>query len=186
MILFALTRLKTVFWTLFYRSVGRSGFAQMGSRCYFEGWIDMPRHGGRIMLGDGVRIGPLTELSVLEGAELFIGDDSFVGRGVLINVARAVTVGKGVLIAEYCAIHDNDHVFAAPESAIADQGWTARPVSVGDDVWIGGHSMLVSGARVPDGCVIGAMSLVTRSTQIEPYAIVVGSPGRPIGSRQQS
>lgn len=183
MILFLLTRLKTAFWTAFYRGVGRLAFEQMGKGCHFEGWIDIPQRNGKIILADGVRIGPMTELSVLKDAELIIGANSFIGRGVLISAHRSIKIGRNVLVAEYGAIHDNDHVFSDPSIPIVRQGTRAQPVTIENDVWIGGHAMVLSGSHIPAGCVVGAKSLVTRKSEIEPRDIIIGSPARCIGSR---
>ncbi|MFC4357723.1 CatB-related O-acetyltransferase [Halobium salinum] len=48
------------------------------------------------------------------------------------------------------------------------------PITVGNDVWIGTNAVLLPGVSVGSGAVIGAGSIVTRD--VEPYAIVAGSP----------
>lgn len=54
-------------------------------------------------------------------------------------------------------------------------------VEVGNDVWIGDRVTILGGVRIGDGSVIGAGSVVTKD--IEPYAVVAGSPARMIGKR---
>jgi serine acetyltransferase len=58
---------------------------------------------------------------------------------------------------------------------------TKGPVEIGNDVWIGDRTILVSGAKIRDGCVIGAGSVVTK--EIPPYTIAAGSPARIIRPR---
>lgn len=181
--MFLVHRLQVFLWTAFYRTVGPLVFTKMGRGCIFEGWIDFPQRGGRILLGDGVRICRMVELSVTCGAELRIGNGVFIGRGMLINAQELVEIGHHSQVAEYSAIHDNDHAFSDAKTLIRDQGMVSKPVLVGADVWVGAQSMLVAGATVPDGCVVGAKTLVTSKIQIEPYSIIVGSPGRIVGSR---
>ena len=57
---------------------------------------------------------------------------------------------------------------------------SARPVSIGNDVWIGEKAIVLRG-RVGDGAVIGAGAVVTRD--VAPRAIVAGVPARVIGWR---
>jgi Acetyltransferase (isoleucine patch superfamily) len=53
--------------------------------------------------------------------------------------------------------------------------------TVGNDVWIGMRVLIMDGVQIGDGAVIGAGSIVTRD--VEPYAIVVGVPAKPIRKR---
>jgi acetyltransferase-like isoleucine patch superfamily enzyme len=57
----------------------------------------------------------------------------------------------------------------------------AEPIVIGNDVWIGSHTMLLSGAKIGDGAVIGAFSVV--AGKIDPYTVVVGNPAKTIKKR---
>lgn len=50
------------------------------------------------------------------------------------------------------------------------------PSKIGNDVWIGANSIILAGVTIGDGAIIGANSLVTND--VEPYAIVYGSPAK--------
>ena len=54
-------------------------------------------------------------------------------------------------------------------------------VIIGNDVWIGAETIILSGVRIGDGAVIGTRSVVTRD--IPPYAIAAGTPARVIKMR---
>jgi acetyltransferase-like isoleucine patch superfamily enzyme len=54
-------------------------------------------------------------------------------------------------------------------------------VSIGNDVWVGARSMIMSGVNISDGAIIAAGSVVTKN--IGPYEIVAGVPAKRIKSR---
>jgi acetyltransferase-like isoleucine patch superfamily enzyme len=54
----------------------------------------------------------------------------------------------------------------------------SREVTIGNDCWIGGHTVIMPGVAIGDGVTIGAGSVVTRD--IPSYSIAVGSPARVI------
>ncbi|MFD2203534.1 CatB-related O-acetyltransferase [Shivajiella indica] len=55
------------------------------------------------------------------------------------------------------------------------------PIIIGNDVWIGAHSLVLSGSKIGDGAVIGANSVV--NGEIPPYSIAVGSPAKVVKMR---
>ena len=50
----------------------------------------------------------------------------------------------------------------------------ARPITVGNDVWIGGNVCVLPGVTIGDDCVIGAGSVVVKD--IPPHSVAVGNP----------
>lgn len=54
-------------------------------------------------------------------------------------------------------------------------------IIIGNDVWIGSHSIILSGVHIGDGAVIGAGAIVTKD--IPPYSIAVGCPAKVVGYR---
>ena len=58
---------------------------------------------------------------------------------------------------------------------------TKGDVIIGNDVWVGAYSIILSGVTIGDGAVIGARALVAKD--VAPYAVVVGNPAREIKKR---
>ena len=56
-----------------------------------------------------------------------------------------------------------------------------KPVTVGNDVWIGARAIIMDGIKIGDGAIIGANSVVTKD--VPPYAIVAGCPAKLIRYR---
>ena len=52
---------------------------------------------------------------------------------------------------------------------------------MGNDVWLGYESVILSGVTIGDGAIIGARAVVTKD--VPPYTIVGGVPARPIRKR---
>lgn len=52
----------------------------------------------------------------------------------------------------------------------------AKPVTIGDDCWIGGHAVILPGVTIGDGCTIAAASVVTKD--IPSWSVAMGSPAR--------
>lgn len=49
-------------------------------------------------------------------------------------------------------------------------------IVVGNDVWIGAKSTIMSGVRINNGAIVGACSVITKN--VPPYAIVAGNPAK--------
>ena len=56
-----------------------------------------------------------------------------------------------------------------------------KSLEIGSDVWVGGHSIILSGLKIGHGCVIGAGSVVRES--LDPYSIAIGNPAKTIKKR---
>jgi len=178
MIGFIVHRVQTLFWTAFYHTAGRMAFAQLGRGAKFEGWIDIPQHGGRIRIGRNVCIGRAVEFSVIKNAELIIGNGVFLGRGTVISVHRQVSVGANALVAEYVSIHDNDHQTLDDHLLICRQGFKAESLGIGEDCWIGAKAVLVKGSGLGRRCVLGAGAVLTKKLPDNTKA--AGAPARPL------
>ena len=94
--------------------------------------------------------------TVLDEALVTIGDDCFVGPNVGI----------------YTACHSTD-----PVERNTRREW-ALPVTIGDNVWIGGSVTILAGVTIGDNVTIGAGSVVTRD--VPSNCIAVGNPCRVI------
>lgn len=92
--------------------------------------------------------------TVLDEAYVTIGDDCFIGPSVGI----------------YTACHSTN-----PHERNTREEW-ARPVSIGNNCWIGGSVTILPGVTIGDNCTIGAGSVVVSS--IPPNSIAVGNPAR--------
>lgn len=112
-----------------------------------------------------------------------IGKRSGIGeRSILSGI---VTIGKDVMIGPELMCYTTNHKTTRTDIPMIDQGFSkTRPITIGDDVWIGSRVIILGGVNVGNGAVIGAGSVVTHD--VPPYSVVGGNPARIIKSRKQS
>ena len=108
-----------------------------------------------------------------------IGDDVEIGANTTIDRARfgRTVIGEGTKIDNLVMIAHN--VVIGRHCIICAQVGISGSTQIGDYVVIAGQAGLVGHIKVGDGAIIGAQSGL--SNDLEPKAIVVGSPPRPIG-----
>ena len=115
---------------------------------------------------------------------LFVGDNCEMGDMTHIVAYEKVEIGDNVLIASKCFISDTNHgVYKGqnPDSPITEPNkrkLVSSPVKIGNNVWIGENVVILAGAQIGDGCIIGANSVVSKETPAG--SIVAGVPGRVI------
>jgi maltose O-acetyltransferase len=123
-------------------------------------------------LGDGVVVQPTFRCDY--GYNISIGAGTFVNYGcvmldvVPIRVGAACQLASGVQL--LAATHPID-----PEARRL--GWEyGRPITIGDNVWLGGGVIVCPGVAVGDDTVVGAGAVVTRS--LPAGVVAVGNPAR--------
>lgn len=97
-----------------------------------------------------------------------------------------VAIGANCLFAPNVFVASSAHIFLQePNTPINYQeskfSPPQKPVSIGDDCWIGINVYVAPGVTIGSGCIIGANSSVTKD--IPPYSIAVGSPAKVIKQR---
>jgi acetyltransferase-like isoleucine patch superfamily enzyme len=111
-----------------------------------------------------------------------IGEDSAIGHGVQIHGLGGVTIGNNVLIAGQSFIVALSHKYDDTDKYISEQGFSAKGITIEDDVWIGANVKVIDGVTIKKGSIIGAGSFVNKD--IDEYCIAAGSPCRVIRKRK--
>lgn len=161
--------------------------SKVGARLNLEGEIPLIIGGGRIEIGDDVLIGRrntwVVGTKASTGAELIIETGAAINYAITISVMKSVRIGRGTLLAANVQIYDNPSHPLDPDRRARGEGVRldeARPVVLGNNVWVATGSLILSGVEIGDNSVVGAGSVVTKS--VPPNSLVAGNPARVIRS----
>ncbi len=121
------------------------------------------------------------------GPRVRIGRETRFRGPVVIVGGNPVSIGRHTLGGGGIRILSSDHRLTTP--AVQDRlqvvprpaAEMPGPIAIGSGVWIGDGAIVLPGVKVGDGAVIGAGAVVAHD--VEPFAIVVGSPAREVRKR---
>lgn len=133
-------------------------------------------------------LGKIEKNSIIEppfycvyGKNIFLGNRVFVNFFCTILDCGKVMIGDHVMIGPRVQIYTAAHDLQAQARI---QGWeVAKPITIEDNVWIGGAAVLLPGVRIGENAVVGAGAVVTRD--IPANTIAAGNPARVIREIQQ-
>ncbi len=144
------------------------GNVKVGEHTYIEG---AHIHGPKVTIGDYTTLNP---------DSIAIHSDK-----------AAVVIGKFCSIARKVDIQEWNHCskrlttsFFPPKTFgynFLDYMETKGDIVIGNDVWVGAQSLILSGVTIGDGAIIGANTVVSKD--VPPYAIAVGSPSKVVSYR---
>lgn len=115
-----------------------------------------------------------------------LGADFFSGPGLYISTNRycVLTIADAVMFGPRVMILGGNHVYHHTGQHMryySDDNPETSDIKIGDGAWIGANVVILSGANIGEGCVVGAQSLV--NGELAPYSVAVGSPARSVKCR---
>jgi len=163
---------------IFYRGarlIRRPFYCRGKSRLQFDKGLTIGHHCRFDLLGD----------SSDTSKKLIIGKNCKLGDNVHFVANEKVTIGDNCLMASKVFISDTSHgsysdnmINSSPDVPPDDRPLYTKPVSIGNNVWIGENVCVLLDRKIGDGCIIGANSVVNRD--IPDNCIVVGFPAKVI------
>lgn len=110
------------------------------------------------------------------GVNIFAGKNFFMNfNGIILDCAR-VTIGDNVMCGPNVQIYTAYHPVLASERIKGPE--LAKPITIGDNVWIGGGAIICPGVTIGENTTIGAGSVVTKDIPANVFA--AGNPCRVI------
>jgi maltose O-acetyltransferase len=112
------------------------------------------------------------ELCTGEGGRLVIGRQCSLNYGVSIGATGSIRIGDRSRLGPYVMVVDTD--FHDPLKR--GHRPPPRPVTIGDDVWIGAKASILPGVTIGRGAIVGTGAVVTKD--VPEFAVVAGVPAR--------
>ncbi|WP_269928373.1 sugar O-acetyltransferase [Kocuria massiliensis] len=125
-------------------------------------------------MGEDVRIRP--PFHVDYGYNIHVGDRLFANFGLTILDVCDVRIGDDVQIGPHVQLLCPTHPLNPTDRRLMWEG--GLPITIEDNVWLGGGAIVMPGVTVGHDSVVGAGAVVTKD--IPPFSIAVGSPARVI------
>lgn len=113
------------------------------------------------------------------GINIEIGENTFINTNCMFLDDNLIRIGKNGLIAPYVQIYTAIHPLKASDRIFHDGETTryqtsTKPVIIGDNVWIGGNSVILPGVTIGNDVTIGAGSVVTKD--VPDGVLALGNP----------
>jgi maltose O-acetyltransferase len=108
------------------------------------------------------------------GHNIRVGENFYANFGVVMLDCAEIIIGNNVLLAPNVQIYAAHHpIDAATRLTMLE---LASPITIGDNVWIGGNAIVLPGITIGDNTVVGAGSVVTKD--LPANVIAAGNPCR--------
>lgn len=134
-------------------------------------------------IGKGFTTGRNCRFEMYEGGKIIFGQDCHIGDNVHIAALKSVSIGDQCLFASRIFISDLSHGSYGqngdnPNIPPNERLLSAKPVTIGNNVWLGENVCVLQGVSIGDCCIVGANATVTHDLPAK--CIAVGSPAKPI------
>lgn len=128
-----------------------------------------------------------TNVKIIRPFHIDFGSNTYIGNDCVINLnctfldANTIKIGDRVLIGPDVKMYTTYHSTLSSERFVKSESGNyfntqAKPIKIGNDVWIGGNSTILAGVTIGDNVVIGAGSVVTKD--IPNNCLAVGVPAK--------
>lgn len=115
--------------------------------------------GNMISIGANTTSENHCQIAACEGTRVMVGSDCMLSHDIYIRTTDSHPI---------CDVHDR-------------RINPAKNIEIGDHVWLGMQTLVLKGASIPSGCVVGARSVVARG-EFDPCSVVAGFPARQLKS----
>lgn len=115
------------------------------------------------------------------GYNIHTGENVYFNFNCVLLDVMPIRIGSNVLFGPYVQIYTATHPIDALERRKGPE--YAKPITIGDDCWVGGGVIISPGITIGDRCVLGAGAVVTKD--IPSDTIAVGNPAKPSSTSWQ-
>ena len=115
-----------------------------------------------VALGDWIYLKSGTMVEAHDGASVRLGSNFFANRNCTIVARAGIEIGPECMLGEGVSIYDHNYRHCLGQGTFREQGYVARKIKIGANVWIGSKAFIGSGVTIGDNVVIGANSIVVK------------------------
>ncbi len=140
--------------------------------------IETSVKGSALHIGEQTVIDSFVKIKFTGGVgDIIIGDRCSINSGCVLYSGNGLNIGNNVNIAANCVFAPTNHSYKDKDVCIRDQGFmpSRGGITIEDNVWIGAGVIILDGAIIRTGCVVGALSLV-RAGVLEKDSVYAGNP----------
>jgi len=109
------------------------------------------------------------------GNNIYVGENFYAGFNCTILDMSEVRIGNNCLLGPNVGIYTTGHNINPVDR---HKTGISKPITIGDNVWIGGHSVLIGGIKIGNNSIIAAGTVVTKD--IPENTIYAGNPAKKI------
>ncbi|OOF60004.1 sugar O-acetyltransferase [Rodentibacter myodis] len=108
------------------------------------------------------------------GVNIKVGKNFFANYHCVMLDNGGITIGDNVMFAPNVSLYTVGHPL---DAELRNTGWEqAKPITIGNNVWIGGNVVILPGVTIGDNVVVGAGSVVTKD--LPANVLALGNPCR--------
>ncbi|WP_226692934.1 MULTISPECIES: sugar O-acetyltransferase [Rodentibacter] len=108
------------------------------------------------------------------GVNIKVGKNFFANYHCVMLDNGGITIGDNVMFAPNVSLYTVGHPL---DTDLRNEGWEqAKPITIGNNVWIGGNVVILPGVTIGDNVVVGAGSVVTKD--LPSNVLALGNPCR--------
>jgi maltose O-acetyltransferase len=109
------------------------------------------------------------------GYNIVCGENVYFNFNCVVLDSAKVTIGSNVMFGPCVQIYTSNHPQDSIERRLTGN---AQPITIGNDCWIGGNSIILPGVSIGSNCIIGAGSVVTKD--VLDNTLAAGNPAKKI------
>ncbi len=143
--------------------------------------IDAFGENAEIKFGSNVQINDYNHIAAV--SKISIGDDCLIASNVFISdhnhgIFSDHTLAATVVNNKFRSVQRSVHLHTNPSDFYSQSDLSAKPIFIGNNVWLGESVIILPGIKIGDGSIVGAGSVVTKD--LDSLSIYAGNPARKI------
>lgn len=119
-------------------------------------------YGNKFKVGEQFKFRSSFRLYIEPSGHVTFGNNCFINNYFSAASIEGIDIGNDCIFGEGVKIYDHNHKYAEKDKGIPihSQGFTSKPVVIGNNCWIASNVTILAGVHIGDNCVIGANCLV--------------------------